>query len=318
MSLTSSNWAARAFQGAFQKAFSSDPHPGKIQTRRRRSRRSAQQIVIESLEPRQMLSVNPASSGSCASSATDNSNIAAFVSQNSIGILSTVPGKPTSVVAVRGNASLAVTWTAPASTGGSAITDYLLKYSSDGGSTWTNFVHPVSTVPSLTVTGLTNGTAYVIKLIAKNAVGISLPSANSAPATPATVPGSPTSVVAVRGNASLAVTWTAPATTGGSNITDYLVKYSSNGGSMWTNFVHPVSTVPSLTVTGLTNGAAYVIKVIAKNAVGSSLPSANSAPVTPTSMSMVTVGNPGNAADTTGYGAVSYSYQIGKYDVTGS
>jgi len=30
----------------------------------------------------------------------------------------------------------------------------------------------------------------------------------------------------------------------------------------------------------------------------------------------VTVGNPGNANDTTGYGAVSYSYQIGKYDVT--
>jgi formylglycine-generating enzyme required for sulfatase activity len=38
-------------------------------------------------------------------------------------------------------------------------------------------------------------------------------------------------------------------------------------------------------------------------------------------MSMVTVGNVGNAADTkTGslYGAVSYSYQIGAYDVTGS
>jgi len=35
-------------------------------------------------------------------------------------------------------------------------------------------------------------------------------------------------------------------------------------------------------------------------------------------MSMVTVGNAGNAADTTGYGDVSYSYQIGAYDVTGS
>ncbi len=33
---------------------------------------------------------------------------------------------------------------------------------------------------------------------------------------------------------------------------------------------------------------------------------------------MVPVGNAGNAADTTSYGAVSYSYQIGKYDVTGS
>ena len=363
-----------------------------------------------------MLSVNPTSS---ASSATDNSNIAAFVSQNSIGILS-VPGSPTAVVAVRGNASLAVTWAAPASTGGSPITDYQVKYSSNGGSTWTNFVHPVSTATSLTVTGLTNGTAYVIKVIAKNAAGSSLPSANSAPVTPATVPGIPTAVVAVSGNTQLAVTWVAPASTGGSNITDYQVKYSSNSGSTWTNFVHPVSTMPSLTVTGLTNGTAYVIKVIAKNAVGNSLPSANSAPVTPATvpgsptavvavrgssqlavtwtapastggsvitdylvkyssnggstwtnffhpvstvlsctvtglangtayvikviaknavgsslpsansapvtpallaLSRVTVGNSGNAADTNTdsvYGAVSYSYQIGAYDVTGS
>ena len=28
------------------------------------------------------------------------------------------------------------------------------------------------------------------------------------------------------------------------------------------------------------------------------------------------VGDPGNAADTTGYGAVAYKFQIGKYDVT--
>jgi len=32
----------------------------------------------------------------------------------------------------------------------------------------------------------------------------------------------------------------------------------------------------------------------------------------------VPVGNPGNAADTTGYGAVAYSYNIGEYDVTSS
>jgi hypothetical protein len=31
---------------------------------------------------------------------------------------------------------------------------------------------------------------------------------------------------------------------------------------------------------------------------------------------LVTVGNAGNAADTTTYGGVAYEYQIGKYDVT--
>ncbi len=35
-----------------------------------------------------------------------------------------------------------------------------------------------------------------------------------------------------------------------------------------------------------------------------------------TSLETVTVGDPGNAADTTGYGSVDYTYNIGKYDVT--
>jgi sulfatase modifying factor 1 len=47
---------------------------------------------------------------------------------------------------------------------------------------------------------------------------------------------------------------------------------------------------------------------------------ASAALITSTSASVtidwVTVGNPGNAADTTGYGAVGYEYQIGKYEVT--
>ena len=201
-----------------------------------------------------------------------------------------VSNAPRSVGVVSGNAQLLVTWLAPTSTGGSPITDDLVKYSSNNGSTWKNFVHPVSTALSCTVTGLNNGTSYVIKVIARNAVGISLPSANSAPATPAaTVSSAPRSVVAVSGNpgvvsgnTQLVVTWLAPTSTGGSPITDYLVKYSSNNGSTWSRFL-PVSGLPiaalSCTVTGLNNGTSYVIKVIARNAVGISLPSANSAPV---------------------------------------
>jgi formylglycine-generating enzyme required for sulfatase activity len=39
-------------------------------------------------------------------------------------------------------------------------------------------------------------------------------------------------------------------------------------------------------------------------------------PVHAVTIDMVTVGDPSNAADTTGYGAVAYEYQIGKYHVT--
>ena len=34
------------------------------------------------------------------------------------------------------------------------------------------------------------------------------------------------------------------------------------------------------------------------------------------SLQFVTVGDPGNAADTTGYGSLPYTYQMGQYDVT--
>ncbi len=39
-------------------------------------------------------------------------------------------------------------------------------------------------------------------------------------------------------------------------------------------------------------------------------------PARAVTIDMVTVGNPGNTADTTTYGAVAYEYQIGKYEVT--
>jgi len=42
----------------------------------------------------------------------------------------------------------------------------------------------------------------------------------------------------------------------------------------------------------------------------------SSASAATTTMDWVYVGNPGNAADLTGYGAVSYAYNIGKYEVT--
>ena len=191
------------------------------------------------------------------------------------------PTAPAITSVVAGNAQTALAWTASTSPSSASVANYLVKYSSNGGATWTNFVRPASTATACTVTGLTNGLQYIFKVVAQNSVGSSLPSATSLPVTPATVPSRPTAVVAVRGNASLAVSWATPASTGGSPITEYLVKYSSNNGATWTTFVRPASTATSVIVTSLTNGLPHVFKVIARNAVGISLPSANSLAVTP-------------------------------------
>jgi hypothetical protein len=80
--------------------------------------------------------------------------------------------------------SIDLSWTAPAANG-SAITDYVVEYSSDGGVTWTTFVHTPSTATTITITGLTAGTQYQFRVKAVNSVGSAAASANTAPVTPA-------------------------------------------------------------------------------------------------------------------------------------
>jgi uncharacterized protein (TIGR02145 family) len=181
-----------------------------------------------------------------------------------------VPGAPTIGTATKGNAQATVTFTAPASNGGSAITGYTVT-SNPGNFTGAGSVSPI------TVTGLTNGTAYTFTVIATNAIGNSLPSAASNSVTPSTVPGAPTIGTATKGNAQASVTFTAPANNGGSAITGYIV--TSNPG----NFTGTGSASP-ITVTGLTNGTAYTFTVIATNANGNSPASAASNSVTPASV----------------------------------
>ena len=83
----------------------------------------------------------------------------------------TIPGAPTIGTPTAGNGQVTVTWTAPGSNGGASITDYVVQYSSDAGSTWTTFSDGVSTSTSATVTGLTAGIAYKFRVSAVNGAG---------------------------------------------------------------------------------------------------------------------------------------------------
>lgn len=187
---------------------------------------------------------------------------------------------PTSVVGTAGDAQVALTWTAPAANGGT-ISDYTIQYSSDSGATWTTFSDTVSATASVTVTDLTNGTAYVFRVAATNEAGLGAYSTSSAARTPVGAPGAPTNVAGVAASAQVSLTWTAPTSNGGSAITDYVIRYSSNNGSTWTAFTDTVSTSTSVTVTGLTNGTPYVFSVAAKNTVGTGSYSTNSSSATP-------------------------------------
>ena len=110
--------------------------------------------------------------------------------------------------------------------------------------------------------------------------GVSRYSSNFTP-TYALTPHEPTAVRGTAGNGQVSLTWSAPASIGGTAITDYVVAYSSNGGASWSTFSDGTSTNASATVTGLTNGVSYVFKVAAVNSVGTGSYSSSSSAVTP-------------------------------------
>lgn len=95
------------------------------------------------------------------------------------------PGIPRSVNVSAGSRQISISFSAPLSDGGRAITNY--EYSLNGGSTWTA-LSPASTSSPIVVTGLANGTSYQVSLRAVNSLGAGTSS------TPVSVtPGDPSS-----------------------------------------------------------------------------------------------------------------------------
>lgn len=204
----------------------------------------------------------------------------------------TVPGAPTGLTASAGNTQISLSWTAPVSNGGSAITDYIVEYKlTSEPTTWTTFSDGTSTTTSTTVTGLTNGLSYDFRVKAVNLIGNSDPSSTDTetPVAP-TAPGAPTSLSGIAGNSQVSLSWTAPASNGGSSITDYLVEYKLNSSGAWSTFSDGTSTNTTATVTSLTDDLLYNFRVSAINAIGTSTPSSTTN-VTPGEEIPLTISN---------------------------
>ncbi len=183
-----------------------------------------------------------------------------------------LPARPAAPALVSGNSRMTVNWVA-ANGNGSTITDYDIRYSSNGGSTWTTLEMnaAANTARSYTIMSLNNDTAYVVRLRATNTHGDSVWSPSSA-SVEAGTPDPPTAPALTPGSGQVTATWTAPANNG-SAITDYDLRYCSTAcstASNWTFVENGTSAGTTATIPNLTDGTPYQVEVRATNGRGDS------------------------------------------------
>jgi hypothetical protein len=163
---------------------------------------------------------------------------------------------PTSLSAIPTNTNVAISFTAPTNDGGLSITNYEYSFNN---SSWTA-LSPADATSPVTISGLTQNTAYTIYLRAVNGVG-SGPGSTGVSFTTEGVPtGTPTITSIPVGTTTATVNFTYPG--GGGAVTGYDL-YVANQTNSWNN-----TTSSPISVTGLTANSYYVFYVRAKNAYG--------------------------------------------------
>ena len=215
-----------------------------------------------------------------------------------------VPSAPLHVTAVpppvvggepHDGSALVVSWRASAVNGTSPVTGFTLQFrtaavpeSADGAGDarragpWSAAVTVDAYALSHMFEGLMQGVAYDVRVAAVNDSDVDVPGVQpqtglfgyAFSAVPATLPGVVSAVTVESGFRSLIVSWAPPASTGGADITHYMVRYALNRDG-WEPFSAPVRVdaadgAPLRTVlSGLEPDAPYVVHVAAVNRLGS-------------------------------------------------
>lgn len=192
------------------------------------------------------------------------------------------PGPPgTPFVSCLSKDHMVVEWHEPVSDGGSNIIGYHLERKERNSILWTKINKTLIQETRFKTSPLEEGIEYEFRVYAENIVGIGRCSKISEgffARDPCDPPGIPEAVHVSKN--SITIQWTKPEYDGGSVITGYTVEKRDLPEGRWmkASFINVIET--NFTVTGLTEGAKYDFRVIAKNAVGTiSKPSYNSGPI---------------------------------------
>lgn len=177
-----------------------------------------------------------------------------------LNVLGVAPLVPLGLALVQSTTSVTATWLQPLG----RVTNFVVEYSTNGGSSWSTLTRTSALDVTNTITGLTLGTTVQVRVSTVNEQG------TSAPCTPVsiplvTAPGQPTGLTAgTTTTFSVPLSWTAPAS--GGTVATYLIEYKLSSSGTW--LTGPTVAALSGSVPGLSPASAYDFRVTARNAAG--------------------------------------------------
>jgi len=219
----------------------------------------------------------------------DADNEESVISAATAAVAATVPTKPLGLSVSKGSKirELDVSWQAPSSNGGSAVTGYRVQWkeAADSWDTADDVSEATATGTSHTITGLTGGVAYTVRVIASNGAGDGPasgeesgtpaggvleqqepdPSSTPAPtAEPTAEELAPSGLTAQVGDGGVSLSWDAPAEESGT-VTGYRVLRAAGDGELTTlrdDTGNTTTTYTDATATEAGETYAYVVKAL--------------------------------------------------------
>ncbi len=162
--------------------------------------------------------------------------------------------------------TLRVTWSRP--TGSKVLDHYTVSWARAGTATVAGTAKVAKTASSYDMTGLTGGQRYRIEVdtLYRLTAGDEgqLKTTEVTVATPYGAPSAPRDLEVLGNDASLAVSWSAPAADGGSPVTGYRLSWSAPGTTAGSQDLGPA--VRAHAIANLSNDLAYTVTLTASNA----------------------------------------------------
>ncbi|TSA44002.1 hypothetical protein D4R49_01070, partial [bacterium] len=211
-----------------------------------------------------------AASAKAAAPIAIGSSVLAPVRTN-VGTLA-VPDVPTNLtVSLASDGVPYVEWSAPASDGGAAISNYVVQESGDSGLTWFGCVTTNGSTYRVAIDGLSGEHSF--RVAAENSAGVGNFSSPTTTVSIPALPSLPIRLTHISGTAvnssDVLLSWTlADNKTDGSLITGISVQASIDGGRTWIDLQPSTWNQTSATVTGLTAGSSPLFRVAIVNAQG--------------------------------------------------